>query len=243
MGLFRGDPILFDVNIPSLLEPFNTGVTTRTLTVDPSPVTVCFHFPIAPVPVPVGMVAAPADSGPVHLVAHNMAEPQAPERPHISTENVGLTIKDIFHKDELPIFIPSDKSNSSTDTTSEKSVYPSKFPNAKISKSPQVRSSEAKLSKSYDRRQKLPARDYHNKIIQNETPTKVCCKAVFKPAAPSNWLTQNQKRHVILDSCRRTRTVESSFHVHTKSDVHKTYTAFRHRASQCRIGIQNIRKR
>ena len=94
-GYFRGEATLSNESIP-LLEPPTTGVTARTVTEDPPPVTVSFRFPIAPAPVPVGLAVAPA---PLLLLAVTVApalvaldtadvkvaEPQALDQPRPPT--------------------------------------------------------------------------------------------------------------------------------------------------------------
>ena len=99
MGQYRGEPTLFDENIPSLLEPPTTVVATQNVTQDPPPVTVSFCLPIAPAPVPVGLAAAlapiplPAVAAASALVAPDTAEVEAPEpqvleRPYLPTQDV-----------------------------------------------------------------------------------------------------------------------------------------------------------
>ena len=114
---------MFDESIPSLLEPPTTGVTTRTVTEDPPPLTVSFRFPVAPA------LVAP-DTADIE-----MAEPQVPGRLHLPTQNVRFTNDNILHTDELPNFIASD-----TDTSYENSVYISNFPTANDSGSSQIQS-------------------------------------------------------------------------------------------------------
>ena len=98
LGHYRGEPTLFDENIPSLLESPTTVFATRNVTEDPPPVTVSIRFPIAPGPVPVGLAAAlapiplPAVAAAPALMAPDTAdealEPQVSERPYLPTQDV-----------------------------------------------------------------------------------------------------------------------------------------------------------
>ena len=94
------EPTLFDENIPSLLEPLTTVVATQNVTEDPPLATVKILPPISPAPVTVGLAAVLAPfpptalpAAPAPLVAPDTAdveapEPQALERPYISTQGV-----------------------------------------------------------------------------------------------------------------------------------------------------------
>ena len=100
----------------------------------------------------------------------------------------------------------NDDSESSVDSTREKSVYIRNFRTTVQSESQQAQSSSTDLPQSYDLRPRLPPRDSHEKVIQNKIPPKIRCIPISEPAASSNQLTQRQKRDVINDSCQRTRT-------------------------------------
>ena len=54
------------------------------------------------------------------------------------------------------------------------------------------------------------------------------CIPIAEPAASSNQLTQSQKRDVNIDSCQRTRNLQSNSDVHKNPYVQNTYTTFRH---------------
>ena len=109
-GHFRGEPTLYDGNIPSLLEPPTTGVKTRIVTEDLPPVTLSFLFPIAPAPIAVGPAAAPVPLDPPAVPAApafvapaaadvEMAEAQLPERPQLPTQDARISDKS---DDSLP---------------------------------------------------------------------------------------------------------------------------------------------
>ena len=99
LGHYRGEPTLFNENIPSLLEPPTTVAATQNVTEDPPPVTVNIRFPIAPASVPFGLAAvptplpAPAVAVAPALVAPDTAdveapEPQVLEQPYFLTQDV-----------------------------------------------------------------------------------------------------------------------------------------------------------
>ena len=183
---------------------------------------------MAPAPVPAGLAAAAAPLPPPAvavapvLVAADTAdveevEPQAPERHQLPIQDVRFT-NDILQTDEVPNFIPCDSRGSSVDTY-ETSIYLSDFPTAKNSESRQAQST-AILPISYDFRPRLPPRDYLEKAIQNRMPPEIRSAPVNEPAASSNQPTQSQKRDVILDSCERTRTLQSTSETYTNPHVH-----------------------
>ena len=84
------------------------------------------------------------------------------------------------------------------------------------------------MPQSYVFRPGLTTRDYHEKVIQNKTPPKTSCIPISETAAKPNRLTQSQKRDTIIDSCQRTRTLQSIGNTQTNPYVHETYTHFRH---------------
>ena len=101
----------------------------------------------------------------------------------------------------------------------------------------------ANLPTSYDFRPELPARDYHEKAIQNKIPPKVRCIPISEPAVSSNQTTQSQKLDLIIGSCQVTRTLQSSsddiqIHMYT---ILIPLLDIRH--SQRRHDIQNAKKR
>ena len=102
LGHVRKEPALFDENVPFLLEPPTTRESTRTVTENTPTVTVGFRFTIAPAPLPDGLAAASASlllpdvaAAPALVVADRFhveeAEPQAPEQPHLPTQDVRFT--------------------------------------------------------------------------------------------------------------------------------------------------------
>ena len=203
LGHFRGEPTLFDKIVRSFLEYLTTGVTKRTLTEDPPPVSVSFWFPIVPVLVPFGLAAAPAPSHPPAVTKtpsfsvapdtgdFDAPEPKVPERPQLPTQDVGFTNDDILQTDELPTSVPSDSGVSSTDTAHENSVYLSNSSTANFSESPQVQFSIGNITAPCDLRPRLPPRDYP--AIQNKIPPKLPGIPVSETAVSSNQLTQSQK--------------------------------------------------
>ena len=86
-----------------MLEPPTAGVAKGTVTEDPPPVTVSFRYPITPAPVTVGMAAAPHPLRPLAVAGASAAlvapekadvdaaEPQALERPQLSTHDVRIS--------------------------------------------------------------------------------------------------------------------------------------------------------
>ena len=112
LGHYRGKPRLFDENIPSLLEPLNTVVSTQNVTEGPPPVTVSLRFPIAPAPVPVGLAAAPAPiplpavAAAPALVAPDTADVEAPE-PQV-LERLYLPTQDVQFSDSSDDFFTND---------------------------------------------------------------------------------------------------------------------------------------
>ena len=86
LGHFRGEPTLFEENLPSLLELPTTVIATQNVTVDAPIATVSCRFPVAPAPVPIGLAAASAPlhpptvvSAPAALVAHETADVEVAE--------------------------------------------------------------------------------------------------------------------------------------------------------------------
>ena len=127
------------------------------------------------------------------------------------------------------VFSHNDDSDSTVDSTREKSIYIRNFRTTVQSESQQTQSSGTDLPQSSYLRTRLPPRDYHEKVIQNKIPPKMRCIPITEPAASSNQLTQSQKRDVIIDSCQRTRNLQSNSDVHNKNPyLHNTYTTFRH---------------
>ena len=124
----------------------------------------------------------------------------------------------------------NDDSDSSVDSTRENSIYIPIFRTTVQSDSQIGQSSSTDLPKSYDLRPRQPPRDYHEKVIQNKIPPKIRCIPITEPAATPNQLTQSQKRDAILDSCQRTRTLQSKYVTQKDPNVHDNYTHFRHSA-------------
>ena len=98
------------------------------------------------------------------------------------------------------------------------------------------------MPESYDLRPRQPPRDYHEKAIQNEIPPKMRSIPITEPAASLNQLTQSQKRDVIIDSCQRTRNLQSNSDVYKNTYVHNTYTTFRHSAQSTAAGYSKRQK-
>ena len=128
------------------------------------------------------------------------------------------------------LFSQIDDSDSSVDSTRENSIYIRNFRTTVQSDSQQAQSSSTDLPKSYDLRPRLPPRDYHEKVIQNKIPPKIRYVPITEPAATPNQLAQSQKRDAILDSCQRTRTLQSKSVTQKDPNVHDKYTHFRHSA-------------
>ena len=127
-------------------------------------------------------------------------------------------------------FSHTDDSDNSVDSTRENSFYIRNFRTTVQSDSQQAQSCSTDLPKSYDLRPRLPPRDYHEKVIQNKIPPKIRCIPITEPAATPNQLTQSQKRDAIVDSCQRTRTLQSKSVTQKDPNVHDKYTHFRHSA-------------
>ena len=66
--------------------------------------------------------------------------------------------------------------------------------------------------------------------------------SISEPATALNQLTQSQKRDVIIDSCQRTRNLRSNTDVHKNTNVHNTYTTFRHLAQSTPPGYSKRQK-
>ena len=154
------------------------------------------------------------------------------------------------------LFSHNDNSDNSVDSTRAISIYIRNFSTTVQSESQQAQSSSTDLPKSYDHRPRLPARDYHEQVIQNKIPSEMRCIPITEPAASSNQLTQSQKRDVISDSCQRTRNLQSNSDVHENPYVHNTYTTFRQSAQSMppvyserqkevrkRFSLKNLQKR
>ena len=139
-------------------------------------------------------------------------------------------------------FSHNDDSDSSVDSTRENSIYIRNFRTAVQSDSQQAQSSSTDLPKSYDLRPRLPPRDYHEKVIQNKIPPKIRCIPITEPAATPNQLTQSQKRDAILDSCQRTRTLQSTSVTQKDPNVHDKYPHFRHSAQSTPPGYSERQK-
>ena len=107
-------------------------------------------------------------------------------------------------------------SDSSADSIRENSIYIRTSRTFVTPESQRAQSSSADLPKSYHLRPRLPLRNYHEKVIQNKIPPKMRCIPFSETAASSNQLTQSQKRDVIVDSCQRTRNLQSNSDVHKK---------------------------
>ena len=136
-----------------------------------------------------------------------------------------------------------DDSDSSVDSTREKSLYIRYFRPTAQSECQQAQSSSTNLSQSFDLRPKLRHREYHEKVIQNKIPPKQRCIPNTEPAVSPNQLTQSQKRDVIIDSCQRTRNLQSSSNVHKNPYVHNTYTTFKHSTQSTPPGYSERQKK
>ena len=139
-------------------------------------------------------------------------------------------------------FSHNDDSDSSVDSTRESSIYIRNYRTTVLSESQQAQSSSTDLPQSYDLRPRQPPRDYHEKVIQNKIPPKKRSIPFTEPAASLNQLTQNQKRDVIIDSCQRTRNLQSNSDVYKNPYVHNTYTTFRHSAQSTAAGYSERQK-
>ena len=139
-------------------------------------------------------------------------------------------------------FSHNDDSDSSVDSTPEHSIYIRNFRTTVQSESQQAQSSSKDLPKSYDLRPRLPQRDYHEKVIQNKIPPKIRCIPNTEPAATPNQLTQSQKRDAILDSCQRTRTLQSKSVTQKDPNVQDKCTHFRHSAQSMPPGYSERQK-
>ena len=139
-------------------------------------------------------------------------------------------------------FSHNDDCDSSVDSTRENSIYIRNFRTAVHSDSQQAQSSSTDLPKIYDLRPRLPPRDYHEKVIQNKIPPELRCIPITEPAATSNQLTPCQKRDAILDSCQRTRTLQSKSVTQKDPNVHDKYIHFRHSAQSTPPGYSERQK-
>ena len=139
-------------------------------------------------------------------------------------------------------FCHNDDNDSSVDSTRENSIYILIFRTIVQSDSQQAQSSSTDLPKSFDLRPRLPPRDYHEKFIQNEIAPKIRCIPITEPALTPNQLTQSQKRDAILDSCQRTRTLQSKSVTQKDPNVHDKYTQFRHSAQSTPPGYSERQK-
>ena len=94
LGHYRGEPTLFDENVPSLLEPPTTVVATQNVTEDLPLVTVSLRLPITPALILVGLAAAlapiplPAVAAAPDTADVEAPEPQVLERPYLPTQDV-----------------------------------------------------------------------------------------------------------------------------------------------------------
>ena len=107
-------------------------------------------------------------------------------------------------------FSHNDDSDGSADSARENSIYIRNSRTTVASDNQQTQSSRANFPQSYDRRPRLTPPDYHEKVIHIKIPSKVRCIPIEEPAVSSSQLTQDQKRDDILDSCQRTRPLQST---------------------------------
>ena len=73
-------------------------------------------------------------------------------------------------------------SGSLVDTARENSLYLRNFSTTVTTENQQAHPSSAILPQSYDLRPRLPPRDYHEKVIQNQIPPKKCSIPLSVPA-------------------------------------------------------------
>ena len=133
-------------------------------------------------------------------------------------------------------------SDSSVDTTRENSIYLRNCFTTVTPESQQAQSSSTDLPKSYHLRPRPPPRDSHEKVIQNKVPHKMRCIRISESAASLNQLTQSHKRDVFIDSCQRTRNLQSKYGVYKNPYAHITYTTFRHSGQSTPLGYSECQK-
>ena len=80
------------------------------------------------------------------------------------------------------------------------------------------------------------------KVFQNKIPPEIRCIPNNEPTASSKQLTQSQKRDVIIDSCQRTRSLQSKSVTQKDPNVHDRYTHFRHSAQSTPPGYSDRQK-
>ena len=68
------------------------------------------------------------------------------------------------------------------------------------------------------------------------------CIPISEPAATPNLLTRSQIRDAILDSCQRTRTLQTNSVTQKDPNVHDKYTHFRHSAQSTPPGYSERQK-
>ena len=91
--------------------------------------------------------------------------------------------------------------DSSADSTRKNSIYIRIFRTTVQFENQQAQYFSTDLRQCCDLRPRLPPRDYHEKVRQNKLPAKTRSIPISEPVASSSQLTQNKKRHAIIDSC------------------------------------------